>query len=346
MSFMTDLVNLFEQLVELNAFNEQAQLNLSPIGLRHYVYCQGVDAEKFLQGQLTCNLKEVTLEQSRLGLHCSPQGRSLTSFRLSKQAEEQYLFQCHQDLGQSFEQQLGKYMVFSKAEFVSAQIQGLCLQGTKALDFISQFWPNLVSSGQADQQEVNQYGCAIQLDSEQQLFELWLQAEQVEAIIAAAKTQGAQLLAAEFYPWQLIQLGRAVLDQDSTETYVPQMLNYELINGISFNKGCYTGQEVVARAKYRGQVKRRLQRYLIEGATAQDLSESADICSEDAGSTKKAGQVVNFVEQPQGLEILAVIAVSQIDNTQLYLAHKQDKKLRALPLPYATFNTDENNQAD
>lgn len=346
MSFMTDLSKLSEQLIELSAFDAQAPLNLSPIAKRHYVYCQGVDAEKFLQGQLTCNLKEVDLDNTRLGLHCSPQGRSLTSFRLSKQADEQYLFQCHQDLGQSFEQQLGKYMVFSKAEFASAQIQGLCLQGSQALDFVSQFWPDLTSANRADQQQVNQYGSCIQLDNAQQRFELWLQAEQLEPIMSAAKAQGAQLLTAAFYQWQLIQLGRAVLEQDSTETYVPQMLNYELINGISFNKGCYTGQEVVARAKYRGQVKRRLQRYLIEGATAQDLGENADICSEDAGSTRKAGQVVNFVEQPQGLEILAVIAVSQIDNTQLYLAHKQDKKLRALPLPYATFNTDENNQAD
>lgn len=339
MSDLSDTQN--SNRLSIKEFKPADKLNISLINARRYFYCQGSDASKFLQGQLTCNINEVSLSQSRLGLHCTAQGRSLSSFRVIQSAENRYLFQCHQSLYESFQEQLGKYMVFSKAEFTSPEepYTGICIEGSQALKHLQKTWPELQVGNEKDHSCINNNGICIQVDQQQQLFELWLPTTVAETFRQAAEQDGAIEYEPAFYDWQLIRQGLAVLNEASSETYIPQMLNYELINGISFNKGCYTGQEVVARAKYRGQVKRRLQRFLLSN-TNTVVSTGDDIFSLQNGHSKKAGTVVNSIISPQGLEVLAVISVNELNNTGLHLAKQSHENFQALELPYAIFNED------
>lgn len=331
---------LFSQVISIKEFDDEHTLNISRILDRHYFYCQGPDASKFLQGQLTCNINEVSSFESRLGLHCTAQGRSLSSFRVIQTAANTYLFQCHQSLSESFQQQLGKYMVFSKAEFTIPKepYTSICVHGKQALQHLQQSWPELqIGTSHKDQLCINERGFCIQIDEQQQLFELWLKAENAEQIWQACEQAGASKYESDFYDWQLIEQGLAVLKQASSEVHIPQMLNYDLINGISFKKGCYTGQEVIARAKYRGQVKRRLQHLLIPNAKTQAQT-ACDVFRLEDGHSKKSGTVVNSVISPRGLEILAIIAVSDINSTELHLESSIEEKFQTLNLPYAIFN--------
>ncbi|HSX70421.1 MAG TPA: folate-binding protein YgfZ, partial [Pseudomonas sp.] len=215
---------------------------------------RGADAAKFLQGQLTCNLNYLDEHTSSLGARCTPKGRMTSSFRIVRDGDG-YLLAMAAELLEAQLADLKKYAVFSKsaladesAPWVRFGLSG----GDGALLALGLDLPQ-----QADAVTRANGLTAIRLPGGR--AELWAPAEQAESLQTRLR---AQLREAPLDDWLLGQV-RAGIGQvfgATRELFIPQMINLQAVGGVSFKKGCYTGQEIVARMQYLGKLKRRLQR--------------------------------------------------------------------------------------
>ncbi len=186
----------------------------------------GPDAIKFMQGYTTCNLTQLDDNATALGAVCNLQGRMLTSFLVLRSGTDLWL-RMQRALVPATLSFLQKYIVFSKAELHDISESYVCY-------------------GSLDQSAVSPTdGFTIELDNRR---EFW-----TSSTLSADDDIG---------PWQDAEVtaGVAWVTESSQEEYLPQMFNYHKHNGIDFEKGCYLGQEIVARAHYRGELKRRLHR--------------------------------------------------------------------------------------
>lgn len=189
----------------------------------------GIDAEKYLQGQLTCDVAKLAVGEQTLTCHCDPKGKMSALFRLYRATEEQFFLIMQQDLLPEALVQLKKYAVFSKVTFTELD---QALFGTTSGEIIAKFNENVT---------------ACYLDEEPKRAIFWGD--------IAVETNGDGSL------WDLIdiQQGVPLLYKANQFELIPQATNLQLLDkAISFTKGCYIGQETVARAKYRGANKRAM----------------------------------------------------------------------------------------
>ena len=218
----------------------------------------GLDAEKFLQGQLSCDLRDINTENARRGVHCTPKGRTIASFILASSAEQLYHCTLPSPCLPLLQQSLGKYIVFSKAELKDSGEQwvtlGLC--GAAAESLIQAYFGAVPAAPL--QQLSNEGAQCINIAGAQARYLLLLPRA---AAAGFWQTASQSVQAADSAVWELmdIKAGIANIGAATSEHFIPQMLNYDKLGAISFNKGCYTGQEVIARAHYKGAVKRRMQ---------------------------------------------------------------------------------------
>lgn len=283
---------------------------------------RGADAAKFLQGQLTCNLNYLNAEYSSLGARCTPKGRMTSSFRILAEGEG-FLLAMANDLLESQLADLKKYAVFSKATLSddSTRWARFGLSGADAV--LAEL--GLTLSGEADQ--VARADGLIAIGLGQGRVELWVPAERVAAI---ADLLQAHLPHAELNDWLLGQV-RAGVGQvfgATRELFIPQMINLQAVGGVSFKKGCYTGQEIVARMQYLGRLKRRLQRLKLDGA---ELPEPGRELFSPVHSTS-VGEVVLAARAADGVELLAVLQDDAVADGNVRLG--EDQPLRLLGLPY------------
>jgi len=283
---------------------------------------RGADAAKFLQGQLTCNLNYLNAEYSSLGARCTPKGRMTSSFRILAEGEG-FLLAMAKDLLESQLTDLKKYAVFSKATLSddSAQWARFGLSGADAV--LAEL--GLQLSGEADQ--VARADGLIAIGLGQGRVELWAPTERAAA---TADLLQARLPHAELNDWLLGQV-RAGVGQvfgATRELFIPQMINLQAVGGVSFKKGCYTGQEIVARMQYLGRLKRRLQRLKFDGA---ELPEPGRELFSPVHSTS-VGEVVLAARAADGVELLAVLQDDAAADGNVRLG--EDQPLRLLDLPY------------
>ncbi|MDN6859612.1 folate-binding protein YgfZ [Pseudomonas sp. CAN2814] len=283
---------------------------------------RGADAAKFLQGQLTCNLNYLGADYSSLGGRCTPKGRMTSSFRILAEGEG-FLLAMANDLLDSQLTDLKKYAVFSKATLSddSALWARFGLSGADAV--LSEL--GLKLSGEADQ--VARTDGLIAIGLGQGRVELWVPAERAAAITELLQ---ARLPHAELNDWLLGQV-RAGVGQvfgATRELFIPQMINLQAVGGVSFKKGCYTGQEIVARMQYLGRLKRRLQRLKLDSA---ELPEPGRELFSPVHSTS-VGEVVLAARAADGVELLAVLQDDAVADGNVRLG--EDQPLRLLDLPY------------
>ena len=135
-------------------------------------------------------------------------------------------------------------------------------------------------------------------------------------------------------PWELLDIRAAlpVVYEQTADAFVPQMTNLQLLGGVNFKKGCYTGQEVVARMQYLGKLKRRMYRARVESA---ERPQPGDGLFTADSSGQSAGKVVNAQPSPDGgYELLAVVEIGSRDQQQLHLGSAGGPVLEFLDLPY------------
>src|SRR5690606_16691868 len=220
---------------------------------------RGVDAAKFLQGQVTCNLNYLSASQSSLGARCTPKGRMLSSFRIVP-VEDGYLLAMASELVESQLADLQKYAVFSKSKLTdeSAAWVRFGLSGGDAA--VNELGLQLDSTSDA----LTSTGQLLAVRLSDGRAELWAPATEAEALQSRLATLLPQ---APLTDWLLAQV-RAGVGQvfgATRELFIPQMINLQALGGVSFKKGCYTGQEIVARMQYLGKLKRRLHRLCLPG---------------------------------------------------------------------------------
>ena len=280
----------------------------------------GPDAAKFLQGQLSCDLTLVTEQMGQLGACCNLKGRIVANFVIIK-FDSAYLLICHAGLGEILLNVLKKYAVFSKVDIqisnndlillglIEEQNQSVKTEPTLRTKKI--YWPT-------------------QTETQAKFAYLVGQVEHLKSDWPLLKQQ-YQLTGRNAWNLALVQAAIAFIKVDHSEIFTPQAINFELVYGINFKKGCYTGQEVIARLHYKGSSKRRL---YIASSTQSKLMDTGTLIMDSAN--KSIGQVLDSAWNAQGEQLsLVSIPVTQSKDKPIYFNDKESAHLRLAPPPYA-----------
>ena len=296
----------------------------TPLSHEGILAVRGSDAGKFLQGQLTCNLNYLDLEHAGLGARCMVKGRMQSSFRILPHGNG-YLLAMASELLDAQLADLKKYAVFSKATLSdesAAWVRFGLHQGEAALQALNVALPEQAGATARHDELI-----AIRVSPGR--AELWVPAERaanVQATLAATFPRG------ELGQWLLGQI-RAGIGQvmgPTRELFIPQMINLQALDGVSFKKGCYTGQEIVARMQYLGKLKRRQYRLALTQDTVPEPG--APIFSPTHGSS--VGEVVIAAHDGQRCELLAVLSSEAVEDDNLHLGSLEGPRLTLLSLPY------------
>ncbi|MFV8816344.1 YgfZ/GcvT domain-containing protein [Haliea sp. E17] len=237
---------------------------LSSEGLLHI---EGPDTLKFLQGQTTCDTRTLSASQSLPGAYCNPQGRMVCDFLLTQLAGEHVVLRMRRSIMASAAATLGKYILFSKAKLDAAREDWsvFACWGEDAESLLSSIVGEIpVGAYAAAMTE----GCAVVRMAEAlPYFEVYLGlAQQAEFLQRIAEA----MQAADEALWQAWQIGQGIarVEAETVGEFIPQLFNYDLTGHVSFTKGCYTGQEIVARLHYRGKPKQRTHLLELDGDMA------------------------------------------------------------------------------
>lgn len=285
---------------------------------------QGPDASKFLQGQLTCNLNYLNSSHSSLGARCNAKGRMLSSFRILPHADG-FLLAMDQALLEAQHQDLKKYAVFSKVQLSDASEQWLRIglsEGDQALHALG-----LSLAVEKDSVTQHEQLLAVRLSTHR--CELWIPSTQKAEVIAKLH---ALLPEQSLNAWFLGQIadGLGQVFASTREVFIPQMINLQALGGVSFKKGCYTGQEIVARMQYLGKLKRRMYRVL--GPDIELPAPGCEIFSPVHNSS--VGEVVLAASSTQGTELLAVLQEDAVNDGRVFLGQIDGPALTISTLPY------------
>lgn len=285
---------------------------------------RGVDAAKYLQGQLTCNLNYLSDTRASLGARCTQKGRMQSSFRILLQGDG-VLMAMASGLLEPQLADLKKYAVFSKSKLTdesAAWVRFGLEQGDAALLSLGLELP-------ADTDSVVRNDPLIAVRVSPDRAELWVPADQADAV----KSKLSALLAeGDLNQWLLGQV-RAGIGQvmaGTRELFIPQMLNLQAVGGVSFKKGCYTGQEIVARMQYLGKLKRRL--YRLSLASDQLPEPGTPLFS--ATHASSIGEVVIATHTAHNIELLAVLQAEAAQSGDVHLGTLEGPALQLLDLPY------------
>lgn len=258
----------------------------------------GPDTRKFLQGQLSCDINAITPDNAVFGALCTPKGRMISNFYLLQGDDcDTLLMLMPQECIALTQQTLSKYIVFSKAEMrIAEQYALIGLSSDKpsnllGLKNLQRLQGQHLATGPALCVANNRYLLCVE---RHQLETSW------QILTEQLTVQGGNI-------WELadIQAGLGFVFAATQEEFIPQMLNMQLIDGINFDKGCYTGQEIIARTQYRGKIKRHMRRF---NGSISNLPTPGDELLNDAG--KMLATVVSAEESTGQTSILAVVTAN------------------------------------
>jgi tRNA-modifying protein YgfZ len=279
---------------------------------------QGEEAAKFLHGQLTQDFSLLGLSEARLAGFCSAKGRLLASFIGFKRAHDEVLLVCHADLLPATLKRLSMFVLRARAKLsdASAEFQVLGLVGDAVPAALPAApWSKLDADGA---QIVRLYpGGGV-------ARALWV------APAGAAQPKGPALDRGT-WDWLDVMAGVPLLSQPVVEAFVPQMINMESVGGVNFKKGCYPGQEVVARSQFRGTLKRRA--YPVRGVAPMAAGQEV---FHDSDPSQPCGTVVVAAASPAGgWNAMVSMQTSAAEGGALHLGAADGSLLTLLPLPYA-----------
>ncbi len=285
---------------------------------------RGPDAKAFLQGQITCNLAYVSDERSSLGARCTPKGRMLSSFRVLLENDGYLLAMDTQVLDVQLAE-MQKYAVFSKSKLSNDSALwsrfGL-YQGDAALTALGIDLPQEVNSTVHSNQMI-----AVRVS--ELLTELWVSADEGPCL---HKRLLNLLPEAPLNTWLLGQIRSGIghVSMQTREQFIPQMLNLPALDAVSFKKGCYTGQEIVARMQYLGKLKRHMYRFQL--AVSEVPAIGTPLLSPVHSSA--VGEVVSAARSEYGVELLATALDEAVGDGRIYLDGHEAQVLEQLELPY------------
>ena len=286
----------------------------------------GEDATTFLQGQLTGDVTQVTDHQGQLTAWCNPKGRMLAIFHLFRH-QDAYLLLLPRSRLPAILQRLQMFVLRSKVDL--AEVEGEVVTGLwgEACHERLPMLPDTPFGTRAMEgltlMRLPGDPVRCQLVGPPQAQRAFFERYQ-EALPRASEGAWALLDIRAGLPW---------IDDATAEAFVPQMCNLDLLGGISFTKGCYTGQEVVARMKYLGQLKRRMYHAQVQASPCPKAG--AALFSPSSRSAQGAGKVVMAQPAPQGgCEALVVAEITAFEAGDLHLEGPDGPALTLQPPPY------------
>ena len=267
----------------------------------------GADAQTFLQGQLTCNVLQVTPTAARYGGYCTPKGRLIADFLLLR-TPQVYLMHLPADSCAVLAERLRKFVLRARVEIErETALRAIGVAGPHAAGLLRQ------SVGEPPRLPLEsvRYPGATLLRLPGAAF-LAIAPQPDMAALWNALARRATPAGMDCWNWLQIRAGIPWITAATREQFVPQMVALDAIGGVDFQKGCYPGQEIVARTHYRGEVKRVLRFGHGEGLAADgDALLSAD------GQSR--GMVVNAAPAPHGGTDLLAVVQTDMDGNQLRL---------------------------
>jgi folate-binding protein YgfZ len=275
----------------------------------------GKDAQSFLAGQLTSDVKLVSPTLSQLTAWCNPKGRVLTTFRLF-QFQDAYYLQLPAELLDSMLQRLKKFVLRSDVAISDASTVLVCigLAGPGIQNKMAAYFKDIPAA--TDQVCFGPVHVVIRVPGRHPRFLLVCIPEFAQGI----EQKLSEETAAANHPetWRLLDIlpGVPSIYPATSESFLPQMLNLEELGALSFSKGCYPGQEVIARLKYRGELKRRM--YLALSQSEQIPAPGEPLFAQGSEATEAIGHVVMAAAHPSGGS--ALLAVIQIETVAAGIA--------------------------
>ena len=301
----------------------QALLNgVSALPQLGVIQAQGEDAAHFLHNQLSNDVLLLPVGQSRLAAFCSAKGRMQASFIVIKTAPDTVLLVTSLDLLAQTLKRLSMFVLRAKVKMTDAsdqwQLRGLL--GDSAVAVVGQLaaWQTVAADGAHAVALYPAVASEVQVPRA-----LWV-APQGHALPAGAE------VTSDLWQWAEVMSGVTLVSQPVFEAFVPQMLNYESVGGVNFKKGCYPGQEVVARSQFRGTLKRRTA--LVHSTVA--LSTGQDVFT-PTEPEQPCGTVVLCATRPDGQGFDALVSGTlQSMPTGWRAGDAQGPALDLLALPY------------
>jgi folate-binding protein YgfZ len=292
---------------------------VAPLPHLGVIKVEGEDAAKFLHGQLTQDFSLLGLSEARLAAFCSAKGRMQASFIGFKRSHTEILLVCSRDILPATLKRLSMFVLRAKARLSDAtgdfQLWGLAGNAVH-LEAASDraFWAKI---------DVAPYSVVHLYPALGQPRALWVAPAGTPAPVAPA-------LSTELWQWGEVRSGIATVTQPIVEAFVPQMLNYESVGGVNFKKGCYPGQEVVARSQFRGTLKRRA--FVVHGEAVMTAGQEVFAASEP---DQPCGLVVQAAAAPGGgHDAIVSVQISAAEAGHLRLGAADGPMLALLPLPY------------
>lgn len=293
----------------------------------------GEDAEKLLQGQFTNDVREVDEARAQPNAWCNPKGRVLFGFDLF-QRDGSYYLALPSGQAAAAVARLKMFVLMSKVNVVDASGQWLRL-GCSGPGIVAELDKALGAPPPADDYAVATIAglTLIRMPGVVPRYQVFGDLEPMRRL---RERLDVDCTGVGRTVWRLLEIeaGVAVVEAANQEAFVPQMVNLHSLGGVSFNKGCYTGQEVVARMQYLGKLKRRMYRAHVEAATAP--VEGEELWAPKADSAQGVGRVVNVAESSEGrYELLAVVRIADYEHGEVRLRDADGPRLQFGELPYA-----------
>ncbi len=287
---------------------------LAPVEHLTVVRARGEEADHYLQGQLSCDLRAVDQGAHLTGMHLSLKGRGLVSVRVVRDGDD-YLMLTPDGMGEALIKSLMKYRLRAKVEFEQLEDLAVIMLG-------GELAPDLPAPGQSLRTPEGLWLRYPHTDHALLLVEAGEAENRWQTLSEGrnAVTPNGPVLAD-------IEAGEGMVYPGAEDLFLPQVLNYDVTGGVNFKKGCYTGQEVVARMHFKGKLKQRMQRV---DFTADQALQPGEVLRD--GNGKAAGEVVISANTRNGGAALVVLrrdtdGVLYKDDTPL------DSQLNDLPYP-------------
>ena len=291
------------------------------------IRASGADAASFLHNLLTNDIEHIPAGGARNAGLCTAKGRLIASFLIWREGED-FLLQLSADILPAILKKLSMYVLRSKVKLTDLAAERVLVgvSGPQAVDAVKSLG---AQAGDAMTTASFDGGTAVRLD--EQRFILSIQSDKSAAILAklATQTQAAGLDA-----WHLGEIAAGIprIVAATQEAFVPQMVNYEVaaVGGVSFQKGCYPGQEIVARTQYLGKIKRRMYR----GKLDTPFPAGTDVFTSESGDQHCGAIVLTAPSPAGGYESLLVVQSSGAEAGEVHVGSPTGPRAQLLEMPY------------
>ncbi len=286
----------------------------------------GPDAEAFLQGQLSSDLKALAPATVQWSSYNSPKGRMLATLLLWREGQESIRAVIPAELAEPLRKRLSMYVLRSKVSV--ADISGthtlVGIGGANAAALAQSAFGRAPDRGQS---LVGESHTLLGLPDGRIIA---VMAATLDATTAGSLSAHGRAVGPEIWRWLGVRAGVPTIHATTQDQFVLQMANWDLLGGVSFQKGCYPGQEIVARMQYLGKLKERMHLFHVDGVAPL----AATRIYGDSFGDQACGTVVDAASAPGGgADLLAVVQLSALDGA-LRLGAPDGALLLRMPLPY------------